>query len=60
MAMRKDRRRRYQTAMEFADDLGQRFPEDTIVQFNYAPAIRAQLDKAFAKSLKREGSHVPA
>jgi eukaryotic-like serine/threonine-protein kinase len=26
-----------------ADDLGKRFPEDTIVQFNYLPALRAKL-----------------
>jgi eukaryotic-like serine/threonine-protein kinase len=26
-----------------ADDLGKRFPEDTIVQFNYLPTIHAQL-----------------
>jgi tetratricopeptide (TPR) repeat protein len=26
-----------------ADDLGKRFPEDTIVQFNYLPTLRAQL-----------------
>ncbi len=26
------------------DDLARRFPEDTIVRFNYLPAIRAQLD----------------
>jgi tetratricopeptide (TPR) repeat protein/predicted Ser/Thr protein kinase len=31
-------------AMEFADDLGKRLPDDTIVQFNYAPTVRAQLD----------------
>jgi len=31
-------------AMEFADDLEKRLPDDTIVQFNYAPAMRAQLD----------------
>lgn len=30
-------------AQELADDLKSRFPEDTIVQFNYLPAIRAQL-----------------
>jgi DNA-binding winged helix-turn-helix (wHTH) protein/Flp pilus assembly protein TadD len=26
-----------------ADDLGKRFPEDTLVQFNYLPALRAKL-----------------
>ena len=30
-------------AQALADDLGKRFPEDTIVQFNYQPTIRAQL-----------------
>jgi tetratricopeptide (TPR) repeat protein len=30
-------------AQELADDLVQQFPEDTIVQFNYLPTIRAQL-----------------
>jgi eukaryotic-like serine/threonine-protein kinase len=29
-------------ALKLADDLGQRFPEDTIVQSNYLPALRAQ------------------
>ena len=28
---------------KFADDLGQRFPEATIVQFNYLPTLRAKL-----------------
>jgi tetratricopeptide (TPR) repeat protein len=28
-------------AMRLADDLGKRFPEDTIMQFNYLPTIRA-------------------
>ena len=31
-------------AQALADDLAKRFPEDTIVRFNYLPAIRAQLD----------------
>ena len=31
-------------AGKLADDLAKRFPEDTVVQFNYLPAIRAQLD----------------
>jgi tetratricopeptide (TPR) repeat protein len=31
-------------AQALTDDLGRRFPEDTIVRFNYLPAIRAQLD----------------
>jgi eukaryotic-like serine/threonine-protein kinase len=30
-------------AQLLADDLSKRFPEDTIVQFNYLPTIRAQL-----------------
>jgi predicted Zn-dependent protease len=30
-------------AQALADDLGNRFPEDTIVQFNYLPTLRAQL-----------------
>jgi tetratricopeptide (TPR) repeat protein len=30
-------------AQELADDLSKRFPEDTLVQFNYLPTIRAQL-----------------
>jgi eukaryotic-like serine/threonine-protein kinase len=30
-------------AQGLADDLAKRFPEDTIVRFNYLPAIRAQL-----------------
>jgi tetratricopeptide (TPR) repeat protein len=30
-------------AQALADDLNKRFPEDTIVQFNYLPTIRAQL-----------------
>lgn len=30
-------------AQSLADDLGKRFPEDTVVQFNYLPTIRAQL-----------------
>jgi serine/threonine protein kinase/tetratricopeptide (TPR) repeat protein len=31
------------TARRLADELAQRFPENTIVQFNYLPTIRAQL-----------------
>jgi eukaryotic-like serine/threonine-protein kinase len=30
-------------AQALADDLNERFPQDTIVQFNYLPVIRAQL-----------------
>ena len=38
-----------------ADDLSRRFPEDTIVQFNYLPTLRAQLalDRAdFSKAIE--------
>jgi serine/threonine protein kinase/predicted Zn-dependent protease len=31
-------------AQPLGDDLGKRFPEDTIVQFNFLPATRAQID----------------
>jgi predicted Zn-dependent protease/predicted Ser/Thr protein kinase len=30
-------------AQKLADDLGKKFPEDTIVQFNYLPTLRAKL-----------------
>jgi predicted Zn-dependent protease len=30
-------------AQKLADDLGKRFPEDTLVQFNYLPTLRAKL-----------------
>jgi len=30
-------------AQASADDLGKRFPEDTVVQFNYLPTLRAKL-----------------
>jgi len=30
-------------AQALADDLGERFPEDTLVQFNYLPTLRAKL-----------------
>ena len=30
-------------AQKLADDLGQRFPEATVVQFNYLPTLRAKL-----------------
>jgi eukaryotic-like serine/threonine-protein kinase len=30
-------------AQELTDDLGKRFPEDTLVQFNYLPTLRARL-----------------
>ena len=31
-------------ATSFADDLARRFPEDTIVHFNYLPTLRGQVD----------------
>jgi hypothetical protein len=31
-------------AQALADDLGKRFPEDTIIQFNYLPTLRAKLE----------------
>src|SRR6201981_3761819 len=34
---------RAKNTQTLADDLGKRFPEDTIVQFNYLPALRAKL-----------------
>jgi predicted Zn-dependent protease len=49
-------------AMEFVDDLGKRFPDDTIVQFNYAPAMRAQLDlnrNDSAKAIERLQAATP-
>jgi tetratricopeptide (TPR) repeat protein len=30
-------------ASALADDLGKRFPEDTVVQFNYLPTVRSQI-----------------
>ena len=30
-------------AQRFADDLGERFPENTVVQFNYLPTLRAKI-----------------
>jgi len=30
-------------AQRLADDLGERFPEDTVVQFNYLPTLRAKI-----------------
>src|SRR6202521_2498069 len=49
-------------AMEFADDLGKRFPDDTIVRFNYAPAMRSQLDlnrNDTAKAIERLQAATP-
>ena len=31
-------------AQPLVDDLDRRFPEDTMVQFNFLPATRAQID----------------
>jgi serine/threonine protein kinase/Flp pilus assembly protein TadD len=39
-------------AQALADDLDKRFPEDTIVQFNYLPTLRAQLALDHNNSLK--------
>jgi eukaryotic-like serine/threonine-protein kinase len=33
-------------AKVLADDLGKRFPDDTIVQFNYLPTLHAQLSRS--------------
>jgi eukaryotic-like serine/threonine-protein kinase len=49
-------------ALEFADDLGKRFPDNTILQFNYAPAMRAQLDlnrNDAAKAIERLQAATP-
>jgi hypothetical protein len=35
--------RRYRTDTELADELAKRFPEDTVVQFNYLPTVRSQV-----------------
>jgi hypothetical protein len=39
-------------AQKLADDLAKRFPEDTLVQFNYLPAIHAQLALSRSDSSK--------
>ena len=39
-------------AQTLADDLGKRFPEDTIVHFNYLPTIRAQIALSRSDSSK--------
>jgi hypothetical protein len=39
-------------AQTLADDLGKRFPEDTIVQFNYLPTLRAHFALLRASPLK--------
>jgi DNA-binding winged helix-turn-helix (wHTH) protein/tetratricopeptide (TPR) repeat protein len=36
-------------AQALADDLGKRFPESTVVQFNYVPALRAKIALLHAK-----------
>jgi DNA-binding winged helix-turn-helix (wHTH) protein/tetratricopeptide (TPR) repeat protein len=36
-------------AQALADDLGKRFPDDTVVQFNYVPALRAKIALLHAK-----------
>lgn len=49
-------------AQTLADELGRRFPEDTIVQFNYLPTLRAKfaLDKGNAsEAIKRLGIAAP-
>jgi eukaryotic-like serine/threonine-protein kinase len=38
-----DEARRREGTQKLTDDLGQRFPEATIVQFNYLPTLRAKL-----------------
>jgi hypothetical protein len=37
-------------AQSLADDFGKRFPEDTVVQFNYLPTLRAKLALSQANS----------
>jgi eukaryotic-like serine/threonine-protein kinase len=39
-------------ATRLADDLGKRFPEDTIVQFNYLPAIRSVLVRDAGRAIE--------
>jgi eukaryotic-like serine/threonine-protein kinase len=43
LAFGTDAARRQALIEKLADDLARRFPEDTVVQFNYLPTIRAQL-----------------
>ncbi len=43
LALAGDAVRKQFQAQKLADDLAKRFPEDTIVQLNYLPAVRAQL-----------------
>jgi eukaryotic-like serine/threonine-protein kinase len=35
-------------AQALTDDLGKRFPDDTVVQFNYLPSLRARLALSYA------------
>jgi DNA-binding winged helix-turn-helix (wHTH) protein/tetratricopeptide (TPR) repeat protein len=49
-------------AMRLADDLGKRFPEDTIMQFNYLPTIRATVwlrDRNAAKATETLAATAP-
>jgi eukaryotic-like serine/threonine-protein kinase len=54
---------RAQTQIEkLADDLDKRFPEDTLVQFNYLPTVRAQLAlnrKHYLKAIEALRSAAP-
>ena len=43
-------------SQELADDLGRRFPEDTAVQFNYLPTLRAQLALSRGAPAKSSGN----
>ena len=43
-------------AQAFADDLAKRFPEDTVMQFNYLPTLRAKL--ALLRSNPQQGLDV--
>jgi tetratricopeptide (TPR) repeat protein/predicted Ser/Thr protein kinase len=46
-------------ATRLADDLGKRFPEDTIVQFNYLPTIRAVLARDAGKAIEALAAAAP-
>jgi eukaryotic-like serine/threonine-protein kinase len=46
-------------ATRLADDLGKRFPEDTIVQFNYWPTIRAVIVRDAGKAIETLAVAVP-
>jgi hypothetical protein len=43
-------------SQELADDLGRRFPEDTAVQVNYLPTLRAQLALSRGAPTKSSGT----